>query len=70
MFPDESKTNKRSNIQACIYSQSQFFLANAAAIPPTISPTAVAVMPIPITPSAMVHITFAIPLVNILMMMP
>ena len=29
-----------------------FFRAKAAAIPPIISPTAVAVMPIPITPSA------------------
>ena len=29
-----------------------FLRANAAAIPPAISPTAVAVMPIPITPSA------------------
>lgn len=29
-----------------------FFLANAAAMPPAMSPTAVAVIPIPITPSA------------------
>jgi hypothetical protein len=29
-----------------------FLRANAAAIPPAISPTAVAAMPIPITPSA------------------
>jgi len=39
---------------------SQPLRANAVAMPPTISPRAVAVMPIPITPSASIQQTFAI----------
>lgn len=56
-FRGKLKTIKKSQIwkRVTVYNvkigSSQFLRAKAAAIPPARSPTAVAVMPIPITPS-------------------